>query len=80
MEGETEDLHADVDGVSGELTIGPVPVVAVLDDETGVFDGLEVVFTSFDEINGAGFFYESGGSNPCGCASFLCSFQTRVLE
>jgi hypothetical protein len=34
MEGEAEDLHAEVDVVATELTIGPVRV-AVLDDVTG---------------------------------------------
>ncbi len=48
VEGQAQDLGAEVDGVAGEVTLGPTPV-AVFDDETGEGGHQEVAAAGFDE-------------------------------
>ena len=48
MEGQTEDLHEEVDGVTGLVALGPAPVT-VFDDETGEGGYAKVVGGQFDQ-------------------------------
>ncbi len=48
VEGPAEHLDKEVDGVAGEVALGPAPV-GVLDDETGEGWQLEVADVTFDE-------------------------------
>ena len=63
MEGEAEDLGAEVDGVAGQLSVWPVPV-AVLDDEAGILGGFEVAGPVLDEIELAFLEDRQRGSHP----------------
>ncbi len=56
VKGETQDLDKEVDGVAGEVSLGPAPV-AFLDDETGIDGKFEVPRLPCDELEFA-FFQE----------------------
>lgn len=49
VEGEAKDLDVEVNGVAGEVALGPAPV-AVFDDETGIGGQDEVAGLAFDEL------------------------------
>ncbi len=49
VEGETQDLDKEVDGVAGEVSLGPAPV-AFLDDETGIGGKFEVPRLLCDQL------------------------------
>ena len=52
VKGQSEDLDEEVNGVAGQVTLGPAPV-AVFDDEAGI-GGQEVIAGGlFDELEGA---------------------------
>ncbi len=49
VEGETQDLDKEVDGVAGEVSLGPAPV-AFLDDETGIGGEFKITCLPCDEL------------------------------
>ena len=49
VEGQAEDLDKEVDGVAGQIALGPAPV-AVFDDEAGEGGQNEVAGLLFDEL------------------------------
>lgn len=64
MEGETEDLGEEVDGVARFVVSGPAPV-GVLEQETRVIGGFEVAGVVFDESEAAFFEQRAQGRLPC---------------
>ena len=61
VEGQTEDLDMEVNGVAGQIAFGPAPV-AVFDDEAGIGGQNEIARLAGDELESA--FLEK--SNQCG--------------
>ena len=49
MEGQAEHLDVEVNGVAGEVALGPTPI-AVLDDESGIGGQNEAFLTFTHEI------------------------------
>ncbi len=49
MKGETQDLDKEVDGVAGEVSLGPAPV-GLLDDETGIGGEFKITRLLCDEL------------------------------
>ncbi len=63
VEAQTQDVRAEVDGISGEVALGPAPV-AVLHDETGKGGHEEVAAAGFDEGEAAFFEERPQGHEP----------------
>jgi len=49
VEGQVEDLDKEVDGIAGQVALGPAPI-AVLDDETGISGQDEIAGFLEDEL------------------------------
>ena len=54
VEGEAEHTHAEVNGVAGQVALGPAPI-AVFDDRGGIGGQEEVAGLAFDELEAAFF-------------------------
>ena len=52
MEGEAEDLDQEVNGVAGQIALGPAPVT-VLDDQAGVGGQFKIARLLFNELQAA---------------------------
>lgn len=49
MEGEAQDTHEEVDGVAGQVPLGPTPVT-LFDDQAGIAGQGEVARVVFDQF------------------------------
>jgi len=52
MEGQAEDLNAKVNGVAGQVALGPAPVT-VFDDDPGVGGQNKIARLAFDKLESA---------------------------
>jgi hypothetical protein len=65
VEGQTEDLNAEVNGVAGEVALGPAPI-AVLDDEARISGQNEIARILCDDLNPALLEQRREGCQPGG--------------
>jgi hypothetical protein len=49
VEGQTEDLGTEVDGVAGQIALGPTPI-GVFDDQTGIGGQAKIARLAFDQL------------------------------
>ena len=49
VEGQAEDLGTEVDGVAGQIALGPAPI-GVFDDQTGIGGQAKIASLAFDQL------------------------------